>query len=140
MKHALWLAVVVVVCLVACDETPLMEPVETTEVIEQPWTTGATADGTWTITWRSRGGPIQTAEPFVLEVKIAGGERGVDLEVDAQMPHHGHGMNFVPEVTGGDGEWVATGLLFHMPGRWELAIDVVHNGVTERAQWTVEVE
>lgn len=138
MKHVLWF--VVVVCMVACEEPLSDAPLEVNDANEQPWTTAATADGTWTISWRPRGGPIVSAEPIVLEIKIDQGERSVGLVVDAEMPHHGHGMNFVPEVTGGDGAWVATGLLFHMPGRWEVAIDVVHNGVTERAQWTVEVE
>ena len=44
-----------------------------------------------------------------------------DLQVDADMPAHRHGMNYRPTVRAlGDGRFVADGLLFHMPGRWRL--------------------
>jgi hypothetical protein len=45
--------------------------------------------------------------------------------VDAEMPHHGHGMNFVPTVKrrGGD-TFLGEGLLFHMPGRWQLVFEL----------------
>ena len=44
-----------------------------------------------------------------------------NLKVDAQMPEHRHGMNYRPEVERmGDGLWRVEGLMFHMPGRWQL--------------------
>jgi len=43
------------------------------------------------------------------------------LKVDAYMPEHRHGMNYRPTVkTLGPGRWQADGLMFHMPGKWEL--------------------
>jgi cytochrome c peroxidase len=43
------------------------------------------------------------------------------LTVDAHMPEHRHGMNYRPSVTRlAPGRWRAEGLMFHMPGRWEL--------------------
>jgi cytochrome c peroxidase len=43
------------------------------------------------------------------------------LAVDAQMPEHRHGMNYRPEVKKvAPGRWRADGLLFHMPGKWQL--------------------
>src|SRR5262249_11565935 len=45
------------------------------------------------------------------------------LRIDAQMPEHRHGMNYRPTVVkGGDGVYVAEGMLFHMPGRWHLLV------------------
>lgn len=35
--------------------------------------------------------------------------------------------------------WKAEGLVFHMPGRWELYIDITDGGVTERAQLDVDL-
>ncbi len=65
----------------------------------------------------------------------------VQVSADAAMPHHGHGMNFVPRTTPlGDGRYRIDGLLFHMRGRWELFVDVEDDGLLERAQWTLEVE
>jgi hypothetical protein len=46
-------------------------------------------------------------------------------------------MNRVPEVTrAGDG-FLVGGMLFHMPGRWELYLDVTEGALTERAQLEV---
>ena len=48
-----------------------------------------------------------------------------DLQLDADMPAHRHGMNYRPTVRAlGDGRFVADGLLFHMPGRWRLLFAV----------------
>lgn len=65
----------------------------------------------------------------------------VELTVDAGMPAHGHGMNRTPllERTP-DGGFRARGLLFHMPGAWELYFDVARGAVVERAQVEVELE
>lgn len=63
------------------------------------------------------------------------------LSVDAAMPHHGHGMNVRPKVEAlGGGRFRVTGLLFHMPGRWELMFDRTRNGLLERAQTTVQLQ
>ena len=65
----------------------------------------------------------------------------IELSVDAAMPEHGHGMNRVPSVAAlGDGRFRAEGLLFHMPGRWEIYFDVTRGAITERAQADVELE
>ena len=47
------------------------------------------------------------------------------LSVDAHMPEHRHGMNYRPSVSRrGPGIYRAQGLMFHMPGRWELVFEV----------------
>jgi hypothetical protein len=41
------------------------------------------------------------------------------------MPEHRHGMNYQTSVVPhGDGGYRAEGLLFHMPGRWELVFEL----------------
>jgi hypothetical protein len=46
--------------------------------------------------------------------------------LDAQMPAHGHGMNYRPTTERlGPGRFRATGLMLHMPGRWRLTFDLV---------------
>ena len=48
-----------------------------------------------------------------------------NVAVDAWMPEHRHGMNYRPTVTRlAPGRWRAEGLMFHMPGRWELVFTV----------------
>ena len=47
------------------------------------------------------------------------------VRVDAYMPAHRHGMNSRARVVEtGPGRYRAEGLMFHMPGRWELRFDV----------------
>jgi hypothetical protein len=63
------------------------------------------------------------------------------LRVDAQMPEHRHGMNYRPAVTAtAPGTYRAEGMLFHMPGRWDIAFDVVVGGRSERLTSTLRVE
>ena len=129
------LVLLLAVAVASCGETAPPAPVLLTA-----WRTGETADGTWHVRWRPLVEPIPLGEPFGLAIEVEGGPELVVIEVDAEMPHHGHGMNFIPQVSGSNGAWIAKGLLFHMPGRWELSIDVLKDGITERAQWTLEIE
>ena len=107
------------------------------------WLERETADGNFRIRWRPLVDPIPVADVFTVEVEVEGLKRNLEdisVLVDAEMPHHGHGMNLVPELVGGPDAWTARGMLFHMPGRWEVSVDVLFDGRMERAQWTVEVE
>jgi hypothetical protein len=79
---------------------------------------------------------ISVAEHFALEIAICakpGSPAPESLKVDAHMPEHRHGMNYRATVSStGAGRYVAEGLLFHMPGRWQLVFDVERGGQTER--------
>lgn len=92
---------------------------------------GLTQNGTFRIRWDSQPSPIPRNQPFTLTVQaeradapgapLAGGE----LEFNALMPEHGHGMNTAPRVTPqADGSFLVEGLLFHMRGRWDLIFNV----------------
>lgn len=70
---------------------------------------------------------IEVGEPFalVLNVCTKGGEPAELLAVDASMPEHRHGMNYRPRIVAKrDGRFRAEGMLFHMPGRWEITFNV----------------
>jgi hypothetical protein len=122
----------------------------TTTTTDASWTSGDTADGTWSIAWRPVGGVIPPLDPFTVEVVVrdpAGGAIPADVGVlvDATMPHHGHGMNVEPRITrtgerDGAATFLAEGMLLHMPGRWEFTVDVLRDGDVERAQWTVMLD
>jgi hypothetical protein len=63
------------------------------------------------------------------------------VRIDAHMPEHRHGMNYRPTISArGNGLYVAEGLLFHMPGRWQLLFDVERGGRTERLEAEIELE
>lgn len=55
------------------------------------------------------------------------------VRVDAQMPAHRHGMNYVPSVqTMAQGVYRAEGLMLHMPGRWQFLFELSADGRTDR--------
>ena len=100
--------------------------------------------GTYSVTVESTPNPIPMNEPFDLRFTVAaksGSLQGVAVQVDARMPAHGHGMNRVPKLTTqADGTTRAEGMLFHMPGHWELYVDITQGGKTERAQFDVDLK
>jgi hypothetical protein len=50
-------------------------------------------------------------------------------------------MNYRPTVAStGDGRYLAEGLMFHMPGRWQLIFDVERSGGTERLATDILLE
>jgi len=88
------------------------------------------------VVYRVRPAPIRVGQPFSLDLIACAKTDGAavrELAVDAQMPEHRHGMNYAPRVaTGGDGRFTADGLVFHMPGRWQLTFDARVDGRSER--------
>ena len=126
----------------AAEPTP-ETPVSQTDLAPQ-WRTAASADGSYFVRWRPLVEPIPMADPFDVEVEIWTDETMSEsgdydsILVDAGMPHHGHGMNVRPEQERrADGSWVARGMLMHMPGRWQVYVDVFDDGRLERAQWSM---
>lgn len=100
-----------------------------------------TADGRWHVVYQVEPDPVPLNELFSIHVDIyADGActiraTDVGLAVDARMPHHRHGMNRRPLLSPeDDGGTLVKGMLFHMPGRWELYFDLTVDGVTQRAQ------
>lgn len=63
-----------------------------------------------------------------------------EVILDAQMPAHGHGMNYRPTVTAlGVDRFRITGLMLHMPGKWRLTFDLVHGNTRTRLVREVEL-
>jgi hypothetical protein len=70
---------------------------------------------------------IQVGEPFSLLFNVCTKSNNPAelVAVDARMPDHKHGMNYRPTIrAGGRRPLSRRGMVFHMPGRWELSIDV----------------
>lgn len=71
--------------------------------------------------------PIPLNAPFAFDIRLCDA-RMAEMPrlnaVDAWMPAHRHGMNYVPTLTKLDwGHYRAEGLLLHMPGEWEFVFD-----------------
>lgn len=79
----------------------------------------------------------EASKHFAVDLTVcpkAGAPRPEAVRVDATMPAHGHGMNYrVDVVPRGSSRFEARGLMFHMPGRWELVFEVCGGDNWDRA-------
>lgn len=63
------------------------------------------------------------SERFVMDIAICSDNQPFlgPLKVDADMPEHGHGLNYRPRVSAvAAGAYKAEGLLLHMRGDWRF--------------------
>lgn len=104
-------------------------------------------NGAYRVVFTPHPDPIPLNEVFSIDVQITpaadqkAGQDHLSLEVDAAMPAHQHGMNTRPRVrSNGGGRFTVEGMLFHMPGHWEIYFDIVAGAMSERAQFNVELE
>ena len=71
--------------------------------------------------------PPVAGRHFTLQFRICRGGKTLKpdrFKIDAKMPAHNHGMNYRVAIdTALDGHIEASGLLFHMPGHWQVRVD-----------------
>jgi hypothetical protein len=81
-----------------------------------------------TLVWRTLPEPIAVGQHFSVELIVCPRTEGAATQVvrvDATMPEHRHGMNYRATIQPlGSGRHRADGLMFHMPGRWEMVFEV----------------
>lgn len=81
------------------------------------------------IAYRWQPDALKVGQFFTMDVMVcrtAGSSAVQAVVVDAQMPAHGHGMNYRPTaIETGPSQFLASGLMLHMPGRWRLTVDLV---------------
>ncbi len=107
---------------------------------------GQTTDGRYKVNIKPVPDPIPLNALFSLNLmveKTEGGTLpvGTGILVDATMPAHKHGMNTVPTVVPGNapGRYLAQGLLFHMPGNWEITIRIQEGDSVSEAKFKVRI-
>lgn len=97
----------------------------------------------YSIAYRTAPSPVPVGRHFAVDFVVcpaAGAAPAQEVRVDANMPAHKHGMNYrATVVRARDGTYRADGLLFHMPGRWELTFDVVQGNGTQRLASSLDV-
>ncbi len=90
----------------------------------QGWTGGGKIVGkTWTVRWQSAPAAIPVGAHFSLRFRLCG-PPVARVKVRGWMPDHRHGMNYRAAVTLAGPTGAVRGLLFHMPGRWQLVFDI----------------
>lgn len=65
---------------------------------------------------------------------------GATVTVLATMPGMGHDGAGTPAVDGGGGVYTVDGLVFSMPGSWEIEVSATSEGVSDSVTFTVEVQ
>ncbi len=102
----------------------------------------ALQQGAVQLAWTWVDAPIVVGRHFAVELRVCPAD-AVLTRVDAAMPEHRHGMNYRPSLkrinADPPGRWRAEGLMFHMPGRWELRFDLTSPGGSETLLTSVTV-
>lgn len=59
---------------------------------------------------------------------------GAAITVSGSMPAHDHGLPTQPAARAGkrEGEYLVEGLRFHMPGEWQMTMDISAGGTSDR--------
>ncbi len=116
---------------------------DTSEITEYPREIEST-NGTYLLRYTPTPDPIPLNEEFTIELSVYNSQdldtrlTDIDLEVDAEMPEHGHGMPQQPTVSGENGVFTASGTLFQMSGYWEINAWVSKDNSTEMATFKVD--
>ena len=98
----------------------------------------------YAVEYRTLPEKIPLGRHFSIELAVcadAGAPLPENVAVDAWMPEHRHGMNYKASVRReAGGRYRADGLLFHMPGRWELIFELRAAGRTDRVMQSEVIE
>jgi hypothetical protein len=112
------------------------------------WPVGALACGTTGMPLVSvdKGAPrvevfldgMKLAQPFSVGIEVCDDVAVEGVSIDAIMPAHQHGMNYTPTIVDlGEGAFRVDDMLFHMPGEWEIQLELIYGfGVTRYTQTT----
>ena len=100
--------------------------------------------GHYLLAYRTQPAKIVVGKHFSIELvtcSVSGAPAPDGIAVDAYMPEHGHGMNYKAIVKpAGNARYRADGLMFHMPGRWDLTFELRAAGKTERLTRSIVIE
>jgi hypothetical protein len=101
-------------------------------------------DKGFALAWRFVPAKPKIGEFFTVEFAVcnrAGPATPETLRVDATMPAHRHGMNFQPKITAtGANTYRAEGMMFHMPGKWQLVFEQRTPAPPVRVTTDIEIE
>ena len=98
----------------------------------------------YVLAYRTQPAKLAVGQHFVVEMAVCpkSGEGAPEaVRVDGFMPEHNHGMNYKAVVKAGEGgRYLADGMMFHMPGRWDFIFEVRGGGKTDRMTHSVVLQ
>jgi hypothetical protein len=85
--------------------------------------------------------PINQIHQWTLHVEDADGKPvdNATMDVDGDMPQHGHGLPTRPRVTQylGNGDYLVDGMKFQMGGWWLMAFTITASGKTDTVHFNM---
>lgn len=128
----------------ACQPPTVEHDKEKKVTISKPSTEARSSQGTYRVHYTPNPDPIPLNEHFEIEVRVESNHGNTvpkRIEIRADMPAHGHGINTEPSIQdNGDGTYSVKGLLFHMKGDWELYVDIIDGPLRESAIFPITLE
>jgi hypothetical protein len=119
-KLALWGAIAYVTAALSTTAIACEKPANASALYSE--------NDAYLVTLQLSADPVKVANPFTVNLKICrkdGKEFMGSVKADAQMPMHGHGMNYQPSLTQtGANSFMAEGFVLHMPGKWQFDIQM----------------
>lgn len=102
-----------------------------------------TSQGIYTVSYTPQGGlsAVNQIHSWVLHIETSDGQpvEGAEIQVDGDMPQHGHGLPTRPQVTRamGNGDYLVEGVKFHMPGWWVMDFNITAGGKTDQVRFNL---
>jgi len=99
----------------------------------------------FTVSYSLQKGPISLnhIHSWILEVKNSDGNpaSGLDIQVDGDMPAHGHGLPTRPKVSRetSPGTYLVEGMKFSMPGWWKVIFYLKKGGETDSVIFNLQL-
>jgi cytochrome c peroxidase len=117
---------------------------------EAAYEVASSPGGMFTAAWRPLARTVPVNELFEIEVLLFEGRgtgqgadkplTGAKVQASAWMPEHMHGMSRRPQtVETAPGRYLVRGMLLHMEGAWQLFLDVMAGGKSERVEFALDV-
>lgn len=98
----------------------------------------------YVLSYRTKPAKLAVSQHFVVEMAVcpkSGQPAPESVRVDGFMPEHNHGMNYRPVVKPGEGgRYLADGLMFHMPGKWDFIFEIRGAGRTDRVTHSIMLQ
>ena len=98
----------------------------------------------YVVAWRTQPAKIAVGQHFNVEMAVCpkpGQPAPESVQVDGFMPEHNHGMNYKPAVKpAGAGRYDAAGMMFHMPGKWDVIFEIRAGGKSDRVTQSVTLQ
>ena len=106
-------------------------------------TTQQSENGLFNVSYTAATGavPVNQMHEWTLHVETADGQavENATIEVNGDMPQHGHGLPTSPKVTQylGNGDYRVEGLRFQMAGWWVMDFTITANGQTDKVHFNM---